>query len=87
MAKAKVRKSMAEQWDDFSLLVGLYNMSSVQRQEMRRAFYAGAASIMDAMMVGFDTGDDEPTEEDMQYISSLHEEMTKFGKDIAAGKA
>jgi hypothetical protein len=80
------RKSIAEQWDDFSLRVGLYNVSPIQRQEMRRAFYGGAASILSSLVMGLDE-DHEPTEEDMEYISSLHQEMSQFGKDLQAGRA
>jgi hypothetical protein len=80
------RRTLAQQWDDFELLVGIYKTSAIQRSEMRRAFYAGAASIIDAMMVGLEPGT-EPTDTDLQYITDLTDEMRQFGRDIAAGKA
>jgi len=80
------QKSLAEQWQDFAFLTGVAFASNIQRQEMRRAFYAGAASIFDAMMIGLDE-DHEPTVADMNYMTSLADEMERFGKDIAAGKA
>jgi len=80
------RKSISEQWDDFSLRVGLYNVSSIQRQEMRRAFYGGAASILAALVTELDDNR-EPTEADMEYISSLHREIGKYGEDLRAGNA
>jgi hypothetical protein len=80
------RKTVAEQWDEFELLTGVFRTSSIQRSEMRRAFYAGAASIFDAMIMSLDPGQ-EATEADLQYLTDLTNEMTNFGRDIAAGKA
>jgi hypothetical protein len=36
------RRRMAEQWDSFARAVLPVGTSPLQRQEMRRAFYAGA---------------------------------------------
>jgi hypothetical protein len=80
------RLSLANQWTTFELKTGVANTSDIQRQEMRRAFYGGAASLMDAMMLGF-SEDSEPTEEDLQYMDSIAKELKKFGEDIAAGRA
>lgn len=80
------KQSLADQWEDFSLRVGLHMVSSTQRKEMRRAFYAGAASLLTAMMVGF-TEDHEPTAEDLAYMDSIHMEMMQFGYAIANGEA
>jgi hypothetical protein len=80
------KKSLAEQWTEFELSTGVAATSVVQRTEMRRAFYAGAASFLDAMMRGF-TQNTEPEQEDYDYLNSLTDEMEQFGRDIIAGKA
>jgi hypothetical protein len=80
------KKSLAEQWTEFELSTGVATTSLVQRTEMRRAFYAGAASFLDAIMHGF-TSIEEPEQEDYDYLDSLTNEMEQFGRDIAAGKA
>jgi hypothetical protein len=80
------KKSLAEQWTEFELSTGVAATSVVQRREMRRAFYAGAASFLDAMMRGF-TQKTEPEQEDYDYLNSLTDEMEQFGRDIIAGRA
>jgi len=67
-------------------MTGVANTSNLQRQEMRRAFYAGAAALMDAMMIGL-SADAEPTEADMQYMDSIANELREFGENIATGRA
>ena len=80
------RRTLADQWSQFVRKVGLTNMHAIQRKEMRRAFYAGAASLLDAMMTGLDE-DREPTADDLAYLDRISDELEKFGLDIAAGKA
>lgn len=80
------KKSLAEQWTEFELSTGVAATSIVQRTEMRRAFYAGAASFLDAMLHGF-TANTEPEQEDHDYLDSLTNEMEQFGRDIIAGRA
>lgn len=80
------KKSLAEQWTEFELSTGVATTSLIQRTEMRRAFYAGAASFLDAMLHGF-TQNEEPEQEDYDYLNALTDEMEQFGRDIAAGRA
>jgi hypothetical protein len=80
------RLTLAQQWTSFELMTGVVNTSGIQRHEMRRAFYAGAASLMDAMMVSL-SADAEPTEADMQYMDSIANELREFGESIATGRA
>lgn len=80
------RLTLAQQWTSFELMTGVANTSNLQRQEMRRAFYAGAAALMDAMMIGL-SADAEPTEADMQYMDSIANELREFGENIATGRA
>lgn len=48
-----------------------------QTRELRRAFYAGAHSWAQLMLSEMDGGT-EPTEEDLEYMTSLHEEIEEF---------
>ena len=84
--KMPKRLTLAQQWQSFELATGVAVTAPIQRQEMRRAFYGGAAALLDAMMLGF-TDDTEPTEADMQYMDSIAKELKKFGEDVAAGRA
>ena len=78
--------TLQDQWDNFELAVGLVQFSQIQRQEMKRAFYAGATSILDAIMKSL-SPDAEPTEEDMDYMNSLHLELVEFSNQIRQGRA
>jgi len=80
------KKSLAEQWTFFETALGIKDTSSIQRQEMRRAFYAGATSLLDAMMTGLDE-DREPTKDDLNYMDTIQAEIVQFGKDVKAGRA
>lgn len=81
------RRSLADEWKEFERkILDPVNAGKTQRSETRRAFYAGAATFFDLQTGGFDT-DHDPTELDLQYISSLHEELREFARDIARGKA
>ncbi len=58
----------------------------MQRQEMRRAFYAGAQGILFGV-VAMLAPDSEPTLEDIQHMEDLHQELQDFGKLIQQGRA
>jgi hypothetical protein len=59
---------------------------TTQYQEMRRAFYAGAASYHTLTMTQMDAGEDA-TDEDMEYMSSLDDELWEFGELVQMGLA
>jgi len=80
------RLSLEQQWRSFEIMTGVAATSPIQRKEMRRAFYAGASSIMDAIVTSLDPGT-EPTDADMEYMDSLTKELSQFASDIAAGRA
>jgi hypothetical protein len=76
---------MQTQWELFSKMVIPANASPVQRQEMRRAFYAGAEVMM---RVNFSVGHPDYKEElGMVLLDSCVQELQKFAEDVAAGKA
>jgi hypothetical protein len=80
------RLTLAQQWTSFELMTGVVKTSGIQRHEMRRAFYAGAAALMDAMMIGL-SADAEPTEADMQYMDSIADELRQFAENVSIGRA
>lgn len=82
-----MRMRLLEEWNSFATVVIPPNCSTIQRQEMRRAFYAGAAGIMDKLMkaLGPDTG--EPTEADLMVMAEFQQELLLFAKDMQEGRA
>jgi hypothetical protein len=80
------RRSLADEWAEFSRLIVPRNAPEVQRVEMRRAWYAGAAAMFGLMTGGLDA-DHEPTDLDVAYVESLSEEIETFSRDLARGKA
>lgn len=83
---APKRMLMAEQWDQFARGVLHPNAPAIQRQEMRRAFYAGAQSILFRVIQSF-APESEPTEADLQIMQDVHEELQAFGQAIKEGRA
>lgn len=53
---------------------------------MRRAFYAGAESLMRAIMVGLDP-EGEPTDADMARMVAIEQELEQFARDVGEGRA
>ncbi len=80
------RQLMAEQWDQFARSVLNASTSQDQRREMRRAFYAGAQSILFRVIESF-APESEPTADDLQIMEDLHNELQEFGKLIQQGRA
>jgi len=80
------RQLMAEQWDQFARSVLPKDCSPTQRQEMRRAFYAGAQGILFRVIAAF-APETEPTAEDLQIMEDLDQELRNFGEMIKKGRA
>jgi len=80
------RMLMAEQWDKFARAVMPANVPTVQRREMRRAFYAGGEAILFRVMAMMGQGD-EPTAEDLQIMTDLYEELRDFSVHMLQGRA
>ncbi len=77
--------TIASEWKSFDERL-LRGAPPIQKQEMRRAFYAGAQSFLGILMNGLDP-DAEPTEADLQRMDALDKELQQFSKDVLAGKA
>jgi hypothetical protein len=80
------RLLMAEQWDQFARAVLQPGTSAIQRQEMRRAFYAGAESILFRVIQSF-APESEPTEADLQIMEDLDQELKDFAQAVKDGRA
>jgi hypothetical protein len=69
-------KSIDEQWREYGLRCGLFpsNAPAVQVQEMRRAFFAGAGSLLMAMRQFDDSlSDDAGAKMFQQWASEINE--------------
>jgi hypothetical protein len=74
-----MRLRIAEQWDLFCRrCMSPGGVSQIQKQEMRRCFYAGAEALLRAMMAGISS---EPgmTPGDMETMVELHQELKDLG--------
>jgi hypothetical protein len=80
------RQLMAEQWDQFARAVLPKEASLVQQREMRRAFYAGAESILFRVIQSF-APESEPTDADLKIMEDLDQELKDFAKLVKAGRA
>jgi hypothetical protein len=80
------RKLVAEQWDKFARAALPINTSAVQRQEMRRAFYAGAEGVLLKVIAAF-APESEPTAADLQMMTDVHEELQEFNAAVQQGRA
>jgi len=60
------------------------NASALQIRETRRAFYAGAAALIGGLMRVLEAGS-EPTEEDLNLMTSLNDELEAFFKHVKEG--
>jgi hypothetical protein len=80
------RMLLAAEWDNFARHVLPPSCSAVQRQEMRRAFYAGAESILFRVIQSF-APEAEPTEADLMLMSDVNQELIDFAAAVKAGKA
>jgi hypothetical protein len=77
-------KFVANRWDQFCALVLPPNCSTVQRVEMRRAFYAGAQAFQRIMLDELAQLDDKAAAKMMLAIDG---EFARFGREVAQGLA
>lgn len=77
------KKTIASEWEAFSAAV-YPRVSGIQREECRRAFYAGVASLYNMLMTQVSPGD-EVTEEDTDMLMNVHLELDKYATDLVAG--
>lgn len=83
MADSKI---MDAAWRSYAEMVLPFGASDIQRQECRRAFYAGGQALLGGIMGMLDPGV-EPTEADLDKMTALSAELEQFAADLAAGRA
>lgn len=81
-----MKRRVREAWADFERAVLPASVGAVQRQEMRRAFYAGAYAIMDTMAAAM-SGDDEMTADDERAMLDLAAEREEYLVALQTGRA
>lgn len=74
-----------EQWESFERQVIPIGASAIQRQEMRRAFYAGAIALFSSILSILDPGT-EPTDRDLRVMDALKAEMDDWERRLKAGE-
>lgn len=79
-------KLIADAWDSYARNVVPADACAEQKTETRRAFYAGAQSLLVAMLTGLDPESDM-TEGDMDRMDGIHVELRQFARDVEAGIA
>jgi hypothetical protein len=78
-------RSIAESWTSFNReVLDEIDACEVQRQEMRRAFYAGALGFFDVLTNGLDPNT-EATEADETHLDAMVKELMDFGAAVLAG--
>ncbi len=77
---------LAEAWASYEHQVLPGNCSDVQRFETRRAFYAGAAMLLELQISGMSDAP-ETTAEDEALLDGLKAECDQFLIDVTEGKA
>lgn len=80
------QKIMDAAWRSYAEQVLPFGASDVQRQESRRAFYAGAQSLFGGILTMLDPGE-EPTDADLAKMDAVQAELSQFADDIQAGRA
>jgi hypothetical protein len=79
-------RTVEQAWGDYRLLVVPKTAGPAQIKELRRAFYAGAESLMVQILNGLSPGADcTPSDED--YLTALQAELLAFARDVKKGLA
>jgi hypothetical protein len=78
--------TLAAAWASFDATVLDGGVTSASKTQARRAFYAGAQSILDILLAGLDP-ENKVTEGDVDRMEALSAELRNFGEDVEAGRA
>jgi hypothetical protein len=82
-----MKKRLAEVWDRYRETVMSADASAVQVIETRRGFYAGAEAMLQIQNAAYDGSTPDPTDDDLQVITDLHNELQEFAKRVEDGVA
>lgn len=84
---ATPRRTIGELWATYErAILSSPQVSLVQRQETRCAFYAGAHAMFTCVTEDLDA-DHEPTAADLQYMDHLQSELATFMLQVQRGRA
>lgn len=73
--------TVADEWCDFNTTVIPVDAPEEQRIALRRSFYCGACSMFG--LLNWLSPDAEPTDEDIQHLDTLYEELRTFQQELA----
>ena len=68
---------IADLWKDYQTKVLPRNCSDIQLIETRKAFYAGAGALLNAIYNILEGGE-EVTEQDLDVMDAIHNELQRF---------
>lgn len=77
--------TIEQEWQELASMIFSPTTPSIQRKEMRRAFYAGAAAIFNMISTAVD--DDTDDDSFIAGIQQWEEEFRQFAEAVQAGKA
>jgi hypothetical protein len=84
MATGNGQLNVRSGWFSYAERVLPSDAPSVQKQETRRAFYAGAAHALDVMLR---LGEDDVSEDaGVEVLEALRQECRRFVEDVLAGR-
>ena len=72
-----MRTSIGETWESYENEIMHPEAGEIQRFETKKAFYAGAAAMFQALNLGLDASQ-EPTQEDLDHVDHLLDELSDF---------
>ena len=81
--KGKRVKLIESGWRSYRHEIISKAASDVQISETRQAFYAGAALLFHSIMKILEPGD-EPTDADLEVMTSIQAELDQFGVELDA---
>ena len=73
-------------WEGYRQAIILKDAPEVQITECRRAFYAGAHTLMTLIMGNLNPARD-PTQEDVDFLSGIQRELEAFTEGVLSGRA
>ena len=73
-------------WREFAMQTLPAEASETQRIETRRAFYAGAKTLLAVLRQSL-SEEDDPTAQDMHIMHDIVEDLERFTRDLARGLA
>jgi hypothetical protein len=80
------RRYIAEQWNEYLTRIMPKDAPAIQVRETKRAFYAGAHSLLMAVCASVSAGE-ETTPADIEIITDIQAEVEAFAEDLEAGRA